>query len=213
MMRYALVLDKMAEFQDCITDPNGQCVTCCTHSDGFNLASEKLQQISRIVQTQAQTSFEGILESIKMHRELIHAVHELSNRRKAALSAVNIPSLAERNAENKRRLEVSGFSLPFEQVDKIKMQIQVDESSIQSQKIRVEFVRHWYMLSVSCSHRTISSMFEEINLYLSRKSLLFDSHMQFANQQSGSSEIVGYARKRFTLIFVSVQIGKGSASS
>lgn len=43
MMRYALVLDKMAEISDC-TLPD--CDACSIQSSGLNTTSEKLQQIS-----------------------------------------------------------------------------------------------------------------------------------------------------------------------
>jgi hypothetical protein len=149
MMRYALVLDKIAEIPDCISQ---DCDSCSTNASGLNSTSEKLyvyslssysQQISRIVQTQAQTAYEGILESIKMHREMVHSFHELSIRRKAAISATNIQVLVERLTENRKRLDLAGFSLPFEQVDKIKMQIGVDEGSVLSQTVRIEFIRKW----------------------------------------------------------------------
>jgi hypothetical protein len=40
-MRYALVLDKIAEIPDCINDPVN-CDSCSTHTSGLNHTSEKL---------------------------------------------------------------------------------------------------------------------------------------------------------------------------
>ncbi|KAJ3280937.1 Sorting nexin mvp1 [Borealophlyctis nickersoniae] len=138
-LRYSAVLKKLEEHPDCTSS---ECANCPQINIGYAQISGGFQRVGRIMEEQAQATFDGILENLKAHRDLLSSCHDMFSRRDRALSQMTIDSLYKRIGTNEAKLaEVRAKDGPQKEIDRLKLLIEQDRSEVETQQRRIAFIR------------------------------------------------------------------------
>ncbi|KAJ3031051.1 sorting nexin [Rhizophlyctis rosea] len=138
-LRYHAVLNQMTEVPDC---PRSECTNCAVMNSTTGQIAGGLQRIGRIMEEQAQTTFDGALESLKAHRNLLASCHDMFTRRDRALSQINIDSLLKRIEVNETKLrELRAKDPPAKELERLKGLVDQDRAEIKSQQQRQDLIR------------------------------------------------------------------------
>ncbi|KAI9089429.1 hypothetical protein DFS34DRAFT_639435 [Phlyctochytrium arcticum] len=171
--RYGMILSKLTERTDC-TKQN--CSSCPVLIDGYKDLSEGLQRVGRIKDEEAQSTFDNLVESVKMFRDLLIAAQELFLRQDRALSVLNIDVLNKRIASHETRLrEIQGDKANPKEADKLNAAHAADVREVELQGQRIDLIRFCAWQELQYYHKQkafLSLMYQE---FVSEK-IRFTSH-------------------------------------
>ncbi|KAI9005971.1 hypothetical protein BC832DRAFT_461007 [Gaertneriomyces semiglobifer] len=99
-MRYSLILDKLTENPSCPTS----CIHCPRLMHGFTQISGGLQRISRIMESEVESTFAGLIEQLKTQRDMFMAFAELLGRANRAMQILGVDALQKRIKTQEERV-------------------------------------------------------------------------------------------------------------
>ncbi|KAG9297964.1 hypothetical protein G9A89_018792 [Geosiphon pyriformis] len=149
-MRYGLALNSLIESEKGCDIEDGS--NCSQVVSGLTEVSTHVQRASAIIEEEAVSTLENVLENLKRHRDLLVSFRETLERRDR-IATDTTATLNTRIASNEAKLPLSGK----EDVDKLSAAIQKDKEDIDLQQKRRIFVRHCLNAELSLYHK--SSMF------------------------------------------------------
>ncbi|KAJ3048180.1 Sorting nexin mvp1 [Rhizophlyctis rosea] len=150
-LRYHAVLNKMTETPDC---PRSDCGNCTTMNTTTGQIAGGFQRVGRIMEEQAQMNFDGALEGLKAHRNLLASCHDMFTRRDRALAQITIDSLLKRIESNETKLrELRAKDPPAKELDRLKGLVEQDRAEVKAQQERIELIRSCLWQELLYYHR------------------------------------------------------------
>ncbi|KND04096.1 uncharacterized protein SPPG_08941 [Spizellomyces punctatus DAOM BR117] len=167
MMRYSLILNKMTEKADC-TDR--ECYNCPRINNGYSQISGGLQRISRVAEEEAQSVFDGIVESLKTYRDLLIACQELFYREERALVSLTLDVLTKRIVTHEAKLrDLQTSKGSTKETERLAILIETDRREVESQRKRIDFIRY-------CA-------WQELQFYHKQKAFISLMYQQFVSEK------------------------------
>ncbi|TPX38135.1 hypothetical protein SmJEL517_g00377 [Synchytrium microbalum] len=151
-MRFGFVLNALTEKPDC-QEP--ECFNCPQINHGFSHIAGGLQKISRLMEEEASSTFDGVLESLKAHRDLLISLQELFQRRDKAIIAQHaaIDALKKRMTQNDTKAkDLASKGGQQKEVERLENCIIQDRHELEWQSHKIDFIRFACWQEMTCYH-------------------------------------------------------------
>ncbi|TPX54406.1 hypothetical protein PhCBS80983_g05941 [Powellomyces hirtus] len=139
MMRYSLIVNNLAEKASCTSKT---CHSCLRVHHGFLQIAGGLNRVSVVMAEESQCMLDGILESLKTHRDLLIACQELFYRQERALSALTLDALNKRILTAQAKLHDLTTKGGGKEVDRLTAVIEADRKEVETQGKRIDIIRY-----------------------------------------------------------------------
>ncbi|KAJ1560199.1 Sorting nexin mvp1 [Nowakowskiella sp. JEL0078] len=155
-LNHSVVLKSVIDLPDCISH---DCMNCPLMNSGFDYITHGLEGHSRTINEQRDTMLDGIIESLKTHRDLLLALKDLFVRWDRVVIGFNVDSLSRRLSTNKKKY-ASLVSKGQGDVERLSDLIDRDTNELNLHNKRTKFIRHcvWDELRVYHQHKAFISI-------------------------------------------------------
>ncbi|KAJ3156639.1 Sorting nexin mvp1 [Geranomyces michiganensis] len=200
LMRFSLIVNGLSEKASC-TSPT--CHSCLRTHHGLLQISGGLKHTSVVMAEESQCMLDGILESLKTHRDLLIACQELFYRQERALSALTLDALNKRiltlqtklhdvttkgggggattaasAANNTTTTTTSTTTTNSKEADRLKAAIEADQREVERQGRRIDVIRLCTWRELQYYHKQqafVSLMYQQ---FVSEKMRLSSSYSE-----------------------------------
>ncbi|KAJ3147931.1 Sorting nexin mvp1 [Geranomyces variabilis] len=198
MMRFSLIVNGLSEKASC-TSPT--CHSCLRTHHGLVQISGGLRSTSVVMAEESQCMLDGILESLKTHRDLLIACQELFYRQERALSALTLDTLNKRILTLQTKLHdvttkggggtgagttgaaantttTTSTNNNSKEADRLKAAIEADQREVEMQGRRIDVIRLCTWRELQYYHKQqahVSLMYQQ---FVSEKMRLSSSYSE-----------------------------------
>ncbi|KAJ3128469.1 Sorting nexin mvp1 [Nowakowskiella sp. JEL0407] len=169
LMQHSAVLNVLTDVPNCISD---ECFNCPMIDSGFNHLAHGFQNCSSTILEQQESLTDGIVESLKKHRDLLLAVRDLYGRWDKVIQGFNSDHLNKRIESNQQKYS----NRTGKEQDKIAEQIAHDTNELHSQTLRIRFIRH--------------CVWDELRFYHQHKAFISGAYQNFVAEQARFSTLL-----------------------
>ncbi|KAG0182581.1 Sorting nexin mvp1 [Apophysomyces sp. BC1034] len=160
--RYSIALNSLSEAEH--RYHASDCSSCQQVVKGYESVAKYMQRESNVLDSQVNTTADGVLENLKRFRDLLVSFRELDNR-KEKLAVNQAEALSKRIANNRAKMnQHKGVPGLETEVARLEEAVQADENELRDQQCRQVFIRYCMWSELTYLHKQqafVSSLYRD----------------------------------------------------